>query len=51
MVVVVSGRAKVKVNVDVCRRECCISKVNLVLEIRKIAENCHGSPPSLHVSI
>lgn len=26
MVVVVSGRVKVKVNVDVCGRECCISK-------------------------
>lgn len=51
MVVVVSGRVKVKVNVDVCGRECCISKVNFVLEIRKVAENCHGSPPSLPVSI
>ena len=34
-----------------CGCECCISKVKLVLEIRKNAENCHGSPPSLHALI
>lgn len=28
-----------------------IQKVKLVLEIRKNAENCHGSPPSLHALI